>query len=141
MINRAVRMNYHTNLLELEEHMYPLVDVESPNVFRNLLPTVKYQRLLLMTESSHTICRMISGLQTQPSGMDSSPERLIAPVRLCESTNTFINWEDQMEKSVKVNSFFTAKKTETLFINVWKRAISFLRLPVGFGQIRRTSNW
>ena len=38
MINRAVRMNYHTNLLELEEHMYPLVDVESPNVFRNLFP-------------------------------------------------------------------------------------------------------
>ena len=28
MIDRAVRMNYHTNLLELEEHMYPLVDVE-----------------------------------------------------------------------------------------------------------------
>lgn len=34
MIDRAVRMNYHTNLLELEEHMYPLVDVEKPNVFR-----------------------------------------------------------------------------------------------------------
>ena len=24
------------NLLELEEHMYPLVDVDTPNVFRNL---------------------------------------------------------------------------------------------------------
>ena len=33
MINRSVHMNYHTNLLELEEHMYPLVDVETPNVF------------------------------------------------------------------------------------------------------------
>ena len=29
-------MNKHTNLLELEEHMYPLVDVDTPNVFRNL---------------------------------------------------------------------------------------------------------
>ena len=38
MINRAVRMNYSTNLLELEEHMYPLVDVETPNVFHNLFP-------------------------------------------------------------------------------------------------------
>ena len=38
MINRAVRMNYNTNLLELEEHMYPLVDVETPNVFHNLFP-------------------------------------------------------------------------------------------------------
>lgn len=38
MDKRAVRMNLHTNLLELEEHMYPLVDVETPNVFRNLFP-------------------------------------------------------------------------------------------------------
>ena len=34
--NRKVRLNQHTNLLELEEHMYPLVDVDTPNVFRNL---------------------------------------------------------------------------------------------------------
>lgn len=38
MQNRAVKMNDHTNLLELEEHMYPLVDVNTPNVFRNLFP-------------------------------------------------------------------------------------------------------
>ena len=29
-------LNNHTNLLELEEHMYPLVDVETLNIFRNL---------------------------------------------------------------------------------------------------------
>ncbi len=38
MENRPVKMNEHTNLLELEEHMYQLVDVETPNVFRNLFP-------------------------------------------------------------------------------------------------------
>ena len=38
MENRKVRMNEGTNLLELEEHMYPLVDVKTPNVFRNLFP-------------------------------------------------------------------------------------------------------
>lgn len=38
MENRKVKMNDHTNLLQLEEHMYPLVDVETPNVFRNLFP-------------------------------------------------------------------------------------------------------
>ena len=38
MQNRQVRMNGKTNLLELEEHMYPLVDVETPNVFRTLFP-------------------------------------------------------------------------------------------------------
>ncbi len=36
--NRPVHMNTVNNLLELEEHMYPLVDVDSPNVFRNLFP-------------------------------------------------------------------------------------------------------
>ena len=36
MENRKVYLNHHTNLLELEEHMYPLVDVETPNVFRLL---------------------------------------------------------------------------------------------------------
>lgn len=38
MENRKVFMNSHNNLLELEEHMYPLVDVEKPNIFRNLFP-------------------------------------------------------------------------------------------------------
>ncbi len=36
MQDRKVFMNKHTNLLELEEHMFPLVDVDTPNVFRNL---------------------------------------------------------------------------------------------------------
>ena len=35
MIDRKVFLNKHTNLLELEEHMYPLVDVDTPNVFSN----------------------------------------------------------------------------------------------------------
>ncbi len=38
MENRKVFMNPHNNLLQLEEHLYPLVDVEQPNVFRNLFP-------------------------------------------------------------------------------------------------------
>ena len=38
MDDRKVEMNQKTNLLQLEEHMYPLVDVASPNVFRNLFP-------------------------------------------------------------------------------------------------------
>ncbi len=38
MDNRIVKANNNTNLLELEEHMYHLVDVDKPNVFRNLFP-------------------------------------------------------------------------------------------------------
>lgn len=36
MVDRKVYFDGHTNLLQLEEHMYPLVDVEKPNVFHNL---------------------------------------------------------------------------------------------------------
>ena len=38
MENRRVFMNEQNNLLSLEEHMYPLVDVQTPNIFRNLFP-------------------------------------------------------------------------------------------------------
>ncbi len=38
MDNRKVYMNPHNNLLKLEEYLYPLVDVETPNVFRGLFP-------------------------------------------------------------------------------------------------------
>ena len=38
MEDRKVYINPHNNLLSLEEHMYKLVDVQTPNVFRNLFP-------------------------------------------------------------------------------------------------------
>lgn len=38
MENRKVFKNPQNNLLQLEEHMYQLVDVDTPNVFRNLFP-------------------------------------------------------------------------------------------------------
>lgn len=38
MENRTVSMNQKTNLLQLDEYMYHLVDVKSPNTFRNLFP-------------------------------------------------------------------------------------------------------
>ncbi len=76
MIDRAVRMNYHTNLLELEEHMYPLVDVEKPNVFRNLFPYTEVPKIAFNDRIVPTICRTISGSQIQLSVTDSSPEPL-----------------------------------------------------------------
>ena len=36
--NRPVSMNPKNNLLEIEEHIYILDDVETPNVFRNMFP-------------------------------------------------------------------------------------------------------
>ncbi len=37
-LSRKVQYNQKSNLLQLEEYMYPLVDTANPNVFRNLFP-------------------------------------------------------------------------------------------------------
>jgi len=38
MDKKNVCINKHNNLLQLEEHLYNLVDVKEPNVFRNMFP-------------------------------------------------------------------------------------------------------
>ena len=45
MIDRPIRMNEHTNLLEIEEKMYELHDVENPNTFRNMFPYSEVPRI------------------------------------------------------------------------------------------------
>jgi isopropylmalate/homocitrate/citramalate synthase len=45
MENRQVKFNEKTNLLQLEEHMYHLVDTPQPNVFRNLFPYTEVPRI------------------------------------------------------------------------------------------------
>ena len=65
MENRKVYLDNHTNLLQLEEHMYPLVDVKTPNVFRNLFHYDEIPKIAFND-------RMKSGLQIQHSGMVNS---------------------------------------------------------------------
>ena len=45
LIDRPVKMNVHTNLLEIEEKMYQLNDVENPNTFRNMFPYNQVPRI------------------------------------------------------------------------------------------------
>ena len=53
--------------------MYPLVDVETPNIFpQSIFRMMRFQRLPSMTESCLITCRMKSGLQIQHSGMVNS---------------------------------------------------------------------
>lgn len=113
MINRAVRMNYHTNLLELEEHMYPLVDVETPNVFHNLfpyseVPKIAFNDRIVPHHMPDDIWITDTTFRTV-----SSPELPIPQSRLCAFTSIFIVWAVRTEKSARVNFFFTVKKTGT----------------------------
>ena len=80
--NRAVHFDRHTNLLQLEEHMYPLVDVEHPNTFRNLYPYTEIPKIAFNDRIVPIICRMRSGSQIRLSVTDSSPVRPIPRNRL-----------------------------------------------------------
>ncbi len=42
---RKVYLNEHNNLLALEERMYPLVEVDEPNTFRNLFPYTEIPKI------------------------------------------------------------------------------------------------
>ena len=45
MDNRKVKLDEHSNLLRLEEHIYHLVDVDKPNTFRNLFPYTEVPKI------------------------------------------------------------------------------------------------
>ena len=68
MENRKVYLDDHTNLLQLEEHMYPLVDVKTPNVFRNLF---HYDEIPKIAFNDRIVphCMPRSGSQIQHSEM------------------------------------------------------------------------
>ena len=113
MENRKVFLNKHTNLLELEEHMY------------------------LMTGLYLIICRMKYGSQTQHSEMVSSRELHIRLNRLFRFMNICTDSAARKEKYGRANSFYTVKKTEMLSIAAWKKGMNFRRLRVGSEQAKK----
>ena len=66
MENRRVSMNRHTNLLQLEEHMYPLVDVATPNVFRNLFIFDYFKHLFQNCSLDNDILYILSKIRHFP---------------------------------------------------------------------------
>ena len=78
---REVVMNDKSNLLQLEEHFYQLVDVDEPNTFRNLFP---YEEIPKIAFNDRIVPHNMpdeSGLQIPHSVMGSSPVLRIPPNR------------------------------------------------------------
>ena len=137
MENRKVFLNKHTNLLELEEHMYPLVDVDTPNVFRNLfhydeIPKIAFNDRIVPHNMPDEY-----GSQTQHSEMVSSRELHIRLNRLFRFMNICTDSAARKEKYGRANSFYTVKKTEMLSIAAWKKGMNFRRLRVGSEQAKK----
>ena len=140
MENRRVSMNRHTNLLQLEEHMYPLVDVATPNVFRNLFP---YSEVPKIAFNDRVVPHHMPDdiWITDTTFRDGQQSRApYSTEQIVRIMITFISWADRKEESVLLNFSFTVRKTVMLLRNVWREAMSSLRLPAGSVQIRRTSS-
>ena len=75
MEDRKVYLNHSNNLLQLEEHMYPLVDVEKPNVFRNLFHYDEIPKIAFNDRIVPHCMPDESGLQILHFVTDSNPER------------------------------------------------------------------
>ena len=127
MENRKVFLNKHTNLLELEEHMYPLVDVDTPNVFRNLfhydeIPKIAFNDRIVPHNMPDEIWI------TDTTFRDGQQSR--APY----TTEQIVSIYEYLHRP---NSFYTVKKTEMLSIAAWKKGMNFRRLRVGSEQAKK----
>ena len=126
MENRKVKFDSHTNLLQLEEHMYPLVDDKTPNVFHNLFP---YEEVPKIAFNDRIV----------PHHMPD--EIWITDTTFRDGQQSRIGLEVRKERSVSANFSCTAKKTGMLFTNVWSRVMNFLRSQAGSVPAKRISNW
>ncbi len=141
MINRAVRMNYHTNLLELEEHMYPLVDVQTPNVFHNLFPYTEVPKIAFND-------RIVPHHMPDDIWITDTTFRDGQQSRAPYSTEQIVTIFDYLHKlggpngRIRQSEFsFTVKRTETPYINVWSGDINSRKLRAGSVPARRILNW
>ena len=110
MENRKVFLNKHTNLLELEEHMYPLLMWIHRMYFVICFIMMRFRRLHLMTGLYLIICRMKYGSQTQHSEMVSSRELHIRLNRLFRFMNICTDSAARKEKYGRAEFFLYSKK-------------------------------
>lgn len=110
MENRKVFLNKHTNLLELEEHMYPLLMWIHRMYFVICFIMMRFRRLHLMTGLYLIICRMKYGSQTQHSEMVSSRELHIRLNRLFRFMN--ICTDSALKGKVRQSEFFYTVKRQ-----------------------------
>lgn len=141
MENRKVKFDSHTNLLQLEEHMYPLVDVKTPNVFHNLFP---YEEVPKIAFNDRIVPHHMPD-ETWTTDI-YLPRRTAVTCTVHNRTDrTYLDYsiglEVRKERSVSANFSCTAKKTGMLFTNVWSRVMNFLRSQAGSVPAKRISNW
>ena len=111
-------MNYHNNLLQLEEHMYPLVDVDTPNVFRNLFPYDEVPKIAFNDRIvPHSMPDEI--WITDTTFQDGQQSRAPYTTQQIVTIYNYLHkLAVRMGRSVKASFSYIVKRTETLSTNV-----------------------
>ena len=140
MDNRSVRLNKKSNLLKLDEYMYPLVDTDKPNVFRNLFPYEEVPKIAFND-------RIVPHEMPEDIWITDTTFRDGQQSRTPYSTDQIVHIYDAFHrlggpKGIirQCEFFFYSKRTEMPYINVWKKDTNFQRLQAGFVQVKRTLN-
>lgn len=140
MENRRVSMNRHTNLLQLEEHMYPLVDVTTPNVFRNLFPYSEVPKIAFND-------RVVPHHMPDDIWITDTTFRDGQQSRAPYSTEQIVRIYDYLHKlggpegRIRASEFFLySKKDRDAVEKCMERATSSRRLPAASVPTRKTSS-
>lgn len=139
--NRPVSMNPKNNLLEIEEHMYILDDVEKPNVFRNMFPYSEIPKIPFNDRIvPHNMPKDI--WITDTTFRDGQQSRAPYTTEQIVKIYDYLHELGGPNGMIRASEFScTARRTETLFINVWRGDTSSPKLPAGSVPARRTLSW
>ena len=135
---REVLMNEKTNLLQLEEHFYQLVDVDEPNTFRNLFPYSEVPKIAFNN-------RIVPHNMPEDIWITDTTFRDGQQSRAPYTTEQIVTIYDYLHKLggpkgiIRQSEFFLySKRTGTLFTSVSREDISSRRLHRGFVPAKRT---
>ena len=139
-VMREVVMNQKTNLLQLEEHFYQLVDVEEPNVFHNLFPYDEIPKIAFNDRIvPHNMPENI--WITDTTFRDGQQSRAPYTTEQIVTIYDYLHRLGGPKGLIRQSEFFLyRKKTEMLFTNAWNVVINFRKLPAGTVQANRISS-
>ena len=139
-VMREVVMNQKTNLLQLEEHFYQLVDVEEPNVFHNLFPYDEIPKIAFND-------RIVPHNMPENIWITDTTFRDGQQSRAPYTTEQIVTIYDYLHKLggpkglIRQSEFsYTVKKTAMPYTNVWNAVINFRKLQAGSVRANRISS-
>ncbi len=139
-VMREVVMNQKTNLLQLEEHFYQLVDVEEPNVFHNLFPYDEIPKIAFND-------RIVPHNMPENIWITDTTFRDGQQSRAPYTTEQIVTIYDYLHKLggpkglIRQSEFFLySKKTAMPYTNVWNAVINFRKLQAGSVRANRISS-